>query len=122
MSEKEKRPIVVVRPRYDPDPQVTYDPDPLGVTAFIILSLIGVAGLGVGTNPNLLNNAILALNPKLAEQDFEKERLRQETMQDLFKLIGAIAVAVSLVSLIYIFWRWKVRKKEMKAFRRRRRR
>lgn len=101
-----RRPIA---PRYDPDP----DPDPIGVIAIATLALIGVAGGTVLTNPNILNNILMILDPEL--KDIEEKRL--EANKQLMTTIGIVMVIVAVIVLAYIWWRWNTKKKEAKRYR-----
>lgn len=104
MSQK----LVYVRraltPRYDPDP----DPDPIGVVAIAILAIIGVAGGTVLTNPNILNNILMMLDPELKEV----EEKRIEANKQLMTTVGIVMVLVAVIVLAYIWWRWNMQKKE----------
>lgn len=104
-----QRPVYVRRqvipPMYDPDP------DPIGVIAIAILAVIGVTGGALFTNPNIVNNFMMMLDPSLKE--LEKERL--EAQQEMVRTIGIVLALIAIVIVIYIFWRWSAQKKEAKA-------
>jgi len=99
--------VYVRRPIFDPDP----DPDPIGVIAIAILAVIGVTGGALFTNPNLVNNFMMMLDPSLKE--LEKERL--EAQQEMVRTIGIVMALIAIVVVIYIFWRWSAQKKEAKT-------
>jgi len=111
MSNKQK--VVYVRravsPRYDPDP----DPDPIAIIPIAILAIIGVVGGTVLTNPNILNNILMMIDPKL--KDIEEERI--EAMKHVATAVAIVMVIVALLVLAYIFWRWNTQKKEAKRAR-----
>lgn len=107
VCEMSQRPVYVRRPIYDPDP----DPDPIGVIAIGILAVIGVIGGALFTNPNVLTNLQLMLDPELKE--IEEKRI--EAQKEMMTIIGIVMVLVAIIVLAYIFWRWNTRKKEAKA-------
>ena len=96
-----------IAPMYDPDP----DPDPIGVIAIAILAVIGVTGGALFTNPNLVNNFMMMIDPSLKE--LEEDRL--EAQKEMVKTIGIVLALIAIVVVIYIFWRWNTQKKEAKA-------
>jgi len=83
-----------------------YDPDPdpgIGLGIFILIGL-AVGGIGLWTNPNVINNIMMMLNPELAE--LEKERLKAQ-VESIKYICIIIAIAAAAILL---FW-WMSRKK-----------
>lgn len=91
-------------PMFDPDP------DPIGVVAIAILAIIGVTGGALFTNPNIVNNFMMMLDPEL--KDVEEKRL--EAQKQLTTTIGIVMVIIAVLVIFYIFWRWNTQKKEAK--------
>lgn len=104
-----------VRPIYDPEPRVLYDPDPDPPIAILIFVALLVLGGVTVFNPNIWNNILVMINPEISK--LEKER--QETLQ---KAINAIMIGlgvIGVIGIIYFLWRWKTHEKAVKNMRRR---
>ena len=96
-----RRPVM---PRFDPDP----DPDPLGIVTAAVLIIAVCLGGSTIVAPNLWNNLMTIINPKIGELEEERLKVQKDTINALI-IVTAIA---AIIILAYIFWRWNTQKKE----------
>lgn len=104
-----KQKVVYVRrsPIFDPDPS----PDPSPSIIVIALCAIGVALAGSTiVSPNLWTNFMIMLKPELKELEEERLKAQEKMMNTLIIVMGIVA----LIVLVYVFWKWSVKKKERK--------
>ena len=83
---------------YDPDP----DPSP-GIGIFILIGL-AVGGIGLWTNPGVINNILMMIRPELIEVEEERLKAQVESIKYICIIVAIIAATILL------FW-WMTRKK-----------
>lgn len=76
---------------YDPDP----DPFPF---TLILIGVMALAGIGLWTNPNALNNLMMMMKPELMK--LEEERLKTQ----LESLRYIVLIAALCLGAIVILW------------------
>ena len=96
-----RRPVM---PMFDPDP----DPDPLGIVTAAVLIIAVCLGGSTIVAPNLWNNLMTMINPKIGEIEEERLKVQKDTINALI-IVTAIA---AILILAYIFWKWNTQKKE----------
>ena len=113
MGVNPKRLVHVRSGIFDPDPE----PNPFPI-AILLLGIVGALGIALWTNPGMVNNLMIMLNPEVAKETEENRKAMLDTM----KYILIITALICLTIALFYYWRYSAQKREEKRLMRKRRR